>query len=260
MLMVRDNRAGRPPLAGERYACGRRKPDTNARANNIWRRVVDDGIRFGLDPRLGTVIGRLSLHGEITDRQAEAGFHIAKIYGEFERHHRRCRSTVSPSYARAFGDPDAAEERMDPDELARLERRVQLATKRYKRLQAIIDDLPVNHDKARDVIERLCVEDREIDACHLGSVRAMLDRIGVKLRKKDPNEQGQPHPIAITARQPPRPPAPIHRAARPDMSREAFLHVMRMQGHDDQEGLAAWDSYLALKERERFRRGKLVRS
>lgn len=44
------------------------------------------------------------------------------------------------------------------------------------------------------------------------------------------------------------------------MSREAFLHVMRMQGHDDQEGLAAWDSYLALKERERFRRGKLVRS
>lgn len=261
MLMVASNKRGRPPKGGEYYDCGRRKPDKHDKSNLVYRRSVDHWLRFGDNPLHSFEAGRLVMAGDLTSRQFETVGMIAKIYGEFERHKGRRRSTASPGYARAFGDPNAGEDGLNSDELEHLERRIKMATKRFLDLQTIIDGLPVNAAKARDVLERLCVEDRMIENCHLASTRSLLDIIRRKLARKGGKEPSEPNPIAITARQPPRRSVPVPSAqpiARPDMGREAFLHVMKMQGHDENEARTAWNDFLALKDRAQFRRDKLV--
>jgi hypothetical protein len=55
-----------------------------------------------LDPRLGTELGRLALHDELTSAEVSAGFRIAEIYQAFEHFHGRTRSAAGSSFLRQF--------------------------------------------------------------------------------------------------------------------------------------------------------------
>jgi hypothetical protein len=62
----------------------------------------DQRSKIGLDPRLGTELGRLALHDELTSAQVSAGFRIAEIYHAFEFFHDRTRSAAGSSFFRQF--------------------------------------------------------------------------------------------------------------------------------------------------------------
>jgi hypothetical protein len=57
---------------------------------------------MGLDPRLGTELGRLALHDELTSIEVSAGFRIAEIYQAFEHFRGRTRSAAGSSFFRQF--------------------------------------------------------------------------------------------------------------------------------------------------------------
>src|SRR5215467_12671455 len=146
-LMARK-RPGPRAQAGPRYPCGRRKSVGDVRAPTLWRRIKDNGIALGLDRRLGSEVGRLSLLGELTDTEAATAFLIAEIYGRFERYSGKRRTAHSPSYDIGRG----AEPTEDHDH----ERRARRARKQFDRLQAC---LPVYPPQARTELEQLCCED-----------------------------------------------------------------------------------------------------
>jgi len=175
---------GRPRKGGPRYACGKRKNVGDVRAPTLWRRIKDHGVRLGIDPRLGAELGRLSLHGELTDSQVSIGLKIAAIYGSYDRLVLgRRRALASPSYIMAYGRPDASERsdpldeaRMATAELKRLERRIDRAKGEFERVQSGIPSAG-----ARAVVECVCVEDRAINSSHLNDLRILLDRVGTLL-------------------------------------------------------------------------------
>ena len=174
---------GRPPKPGERFPSGDIKPKgepTGSISATAWQRIKAEGMRFGLDARLGSEIGRLSLHGELTNAQTVTAFRIGEIYGRFERYKRRRRSVASPSYESGFGDADVAEERMDPDELARHEVRIQDAERQFHLLQ---EELPAYPPAVKAAIEDLCVNDRMINPTQLAEVCYWLDRLTVAFRR-----------------------------------------------------------------------------
>ena len=45
----------------------------------LWQRIKTNGQKIGLDPRLGTELGRLALHDELTSVEVSVGFRIAGI-------------------------------------------------------------------------------------------------------------------------------------------------------------------------------------
>src|SRR5262249_40611812 len=68
----------------------------------LWQRIKTNGQKIGLDSRLGTELGRLALHDELTSAEVSAGFRIAEIYQTFERFHGRTRSAAGSSFFRQF--------------------------------------------------------------------------------------------------------------------------------------------------------------
>lgn len=204
--MVRRTRAGRPSKAGPRFACGKRKNAGDVRAPTLWRRIKDHGVRLGIDPRLGAELGRLSLHGELTDTQVAIGLRVAAVYGGYDRLVLGCkRNVASPSYVLAYRLTDAPqgrdpldEGRMTPAELKRLERRIARAKRDFERLQSAIPTAG-----ARAIIEYVCVEDRPIHTSHLDDLRILLDRLGALLGLTPPKAAaGRVPSIAITATKP----------------------------------------------------------
>jgi hypothetical protein len=200
--MVR-NQVGRPPAEGPRYDCGRRKPQADPRGPATWHFLREHGDKLGADERLRTELGRLAFAGELTERQVDAGFLVARIYGEFERYKGKRRSVGSPSYVRAFGDPHAGEDELNPDELERLEHRIHRATKRFLRLQECFEVWPPSLvARARAIIEAMCVEDRHVPDAVLEHAAPMLDYIAQVFELAD---AGPPKKsIAVTSRRPPR--------------------------------------------------------
>jgi hypothetical protein len=92
---------GRPAKSGERYKCGKLKPaDTSKQPISpaLWQRIKTNGQKIGLDPRLGTELGRLALHDELSSAEASAGFRIAEIYRAFELLHGRTRLAAGSSF------------------------------------------------------------------------------------------------------------------------------------------------------------------
>ncbi len=74
---------GRSSKSGERYKCGKLKPAETSKqpiSPTLWQRIKTNGQKIGLDPRLGTELGRLALHDELTSAEVSAGFRIAEIY------------------------------------------------------------------------------------------------------------------------------------------------------------------------------------
>lgn len=259
--MVRDGRVGRPPAAGPRYDCGRRKPQGDPRGLAIANWLKHEGARAGLDPRLRCELLLLAQQGLLTARQVAAGLLVGRIYGTFERFKRRRRSAASPSYLRAFGDPDGDDE-TDRDVLDRMK----TARRRWLELQDEIKALPVNAALAREQLEALCVEDRPIPAANLDSVAAMLDRIADKFeiaRVEPPRRSAVA--IASGRRRPPRKPQDTRSAPPRRHEEAAFLKVAKALRPDlGEEGAAKAfkvfnraKAFAAAKaDRERFRREK----
>jgi len=60
----------------------------------LWQRIKTNGQKIGLDPRLGTELGRLALHDELTSAEVSAGFRIAAEAA------RRIRNGAVPDFQR----------------------------------------------------------------------------------------------------------------------------------------------------------------
>jgi hypothetical protein len=138
----------------------------------MWRRIIDEGVRFGrVNPQLGSEVGRLAFHGQITIIEAAAASQVAEIYGRYERSQGLRRSAASPSYISRFDDRDFSEE--SPEEVLRARR----AKLHFDKLQMAIPT-----PKARAVLEQLCVDDQPIGPVNLMDVRILLRRLAVMFR------------------------------------------------------------------------------
>lgn len=274
MLMVNEGTRGRPVQPGPRYDCGRRRPADDPRGLGTWHFIKQHATQLSLDPRCKTELARLGFVGELTDRQVQAGFEVAQIYGAFERYKRRRRSTASPSYLRSFGDPTgeddpenvSAEPLLLPDETGRLtiprkltalERKVLGAVEDMDKLDECFEVLPSGAiAPTRALIERLCVEDRRVTAADLDQAGPMLDYIAQVFKVRGP--PAQPMSIAITARRPRRRAPTPTRDRRSDLDKAAWVQVTKAMRPDlDAAGIEkAWELLQALKDRDRFRREK----
>lgn len=173
-------RRGRPTKPGPRYPNGqlKHKPAIEPIAPALWQRIVTEAKKKTIDERLGSELGRLFLHGELTSPQIAAGFRLAEVYGTFERYKGKRRSTASPSYeASSRGDHLVAEELIGPDALQIMEERIQAAQTKFNALQKHFEDKKVPRG-VRNALEELCVEDRIISSLILPDLRNALDELG----------------------------------------------------------------------------------
>jgi hypothetical protein len=170
--------AGRPRMAGDRYPCGRLKP-SNEMAPALWQRIRTEAIRFGEDARLGSELSRLSMLGVLSTVEAAAGLRMGEIYGRFERLMGKRRSARSASYdVGRGGDPDIDEERLTKDELAT---RIESEKATIEAFNALRDNLPLH---TRDLLERLCVEDRRVENVNLEETKTALAGLATLFGKK----------------------------------------------------------------------------
>jgi hypothetical protein len=150
----------------DRYPCGRLRPAGIPGAPTVWRRIKDYGIRLGINPEVGSVLGRLSIFGELGERQVEAGRRFAHIVADFERE-AGCpkRSPASPQYNVRFGRTHAYTEEMDPKAVARLS----ALQRQFYRLEAVLSD-----PHTRAIVEEVCCNDREIHSLDFPTLRSGL--------------------------------------------------------------------------------------
>ena len=82
-------RAGRKPVVGERYASGRIKPshlrDLQVPSPTAIRRTMDAALRMATDPRWGTMVGRLRLCRDLTERQFNAAEAYGRLRGRYDK-------------------------------------------------------------------------------------------------------------------------------------------------------------------------------
>lgn len=160
-------------LNRERYDNGRLKAaDKHETDDNhgaaAWNRIKEAGVRKLVDARLGTTIGRASMLGNITSRQAAAANLIARAYGTHERlQGLPRRNAASPDYDRAWGDSVGWGGETVPE----VERRISKARKRFERVSDMIP-----HGQ-RSLIEALCVESRYLSEIELAQIKPVLDRV-----------------------------------------------------------------------------------
>jgi hypothetical protein len=167
---------GRPAKSGERYKCGKLKPAETSKqpiSPALWQRIKTNGQKIGLDPRLGTELGRLALHDELTSAEVSAGFRIAEIYHAFEHFHGRTRSAAGSSFFRQFvADLEkpievrrrATDDYLDLDrELAERDAREDFDVLQYY--------MPVTQ---RDLVEQVCVEGRPINPVSIPVLKMVL--------------------------------------------------------------------------------------
>jgi hypothetical protein len=167
---------GRGRKAGDRYPSGKLKPTGNKPAIEPFAPALIQRIKRGAknrweDARLGSEVGILLMSGELTAAQAAAAFRIASIYGAYEHYAGLHRSSASPSYDAARGDP-----LLGPDAQEKRDARENSATKTFLKLQS---EIPVT---LRSAVEQLIVEDRLINSLLYHSLRTFLDQLAAKWR------------------------------------------------------------------------------
>jgi len=167
---------GRPSKSGERYKCGKLKPAETSKqpiSPALWQRIKTNGQKIGLDPRLGTQLGRLALHDELTSAEVSAGFRIAEIYQVFEHFHGRTRSAAGSSFFRQFvADTEKPIEvgprRTDDYISIDQEEREREAREDFDVLQYY---MPAAQ---RDIVEQVCVASRPINPVSLPVLKIVL--------------------------------------------------------------------------------------
>jgi hypothetical protein len=167
---------GRPAKSGDRYKCGKLKPaDTSKQPISpaLWQRIKTNGQKIGLDPRLGTELGRLALHDELTSSKVSAGFRIAEIYHTFEHLHARTRSAAGSSFFRQFvADLEEPIEvrRQATDDYLDLDREL-----REREAREDFDVLQYYMPAAqRDLLEQVCVASRPINPVSIPVLKVVL--------------------------------------------------------------------------------------
>jgi hypothetical protein len=167
---------GRPSRSGERYKCGKLKPaDTSKQPISpaLWQRIKTNGQKIGLDPRLGTELGRLALHDELTSVEVSAGFRIAEIYQTFEHFHGRTRSAAGSSFFRQF-----VADLEKPIEVSRRRTDDYIDIDREDREREAREDFDVLQfympAAQRDIVEQVCVASRPINPMSLPVLKMVL--------------------------------------------------------------------------------------
>ena len=167
---------GRPSKSGERYKCGKLKPAETKKqpiSPALWQRIKTNGQKIGLDPRLGTELGRLALHDELTSGEVSAGFRIAEIYNAFYYFHGRTRSAAGSSFFRQFvadGGKLIEVGRRSSDDYIDIDREEaeREAREEFDILQFY---MPVTQ---RDLVEQVCVEGRPINPVSIPILKMVL--------------------------------------------------------------------------------------
>jgi hypothetical protein len=189
--------------------------------------------------------------GRLTELQVEAGRHVGRLYGEYERAiGSPPRHAASPQYERAYGRSDR---QSDDEWCAR-------AIKRHARLHGVLAKLipsPANAARAMEVLVTLCVDNQQIAAAHIPSTAVALEAIAREF------ELTPRRSLPPSRRAPPRENARARRAE--GLSREAWADVERQfsPGITDSELEQKWRAHQAalararaMVDREEFRRQK----
>jgi hypothetical protein len=167
---------GRPSKKGDRYNCGELKPaETSKRPISpaLWQRIKENGQKIGLDPRLGTELGRLALHDELSSAEVSAGFRIAEICQTFERFHGRTRSAAGSSFFRQF--------------VADLEKPIEVGRRRTDDYVSVDQEERERETRwdfvilqfympaaQRDLVEQVCVASRPINPVSIPVLKMIL--------------------------------------------------------------------------------------
>lgn len=245
-------KTGRPPKAGERYPGGQLKPEIAPALLVRIRTAVERGYA---DPRLGSQVGRLLFHRELSPIEATAAFRIGEIYGRFERNNGLRRTTRSPSYemGNAGGMNGQA---LDQDA-------VKADTEAWLALQDALVEPATGHEvdcKCRicrrrvSLIERLCVDDEPLLPLQLEEVRKLLRQLAHLFKAGRPKKKKKKRPALMVVAGAASPsPAPA-KTRRINQEREAWLAVQRRLSPNlnEHELSKAYDEFLARKDRGDF--------
>jgi hypothetical protein len=265
---------GRPSKTGERYKCGKLRPAETSKqpiSPALWQRIKTHGQKIGLDPRLGTELGRLALHDELTSAEVSAGFRIAEIYQAFEHFHGRTRSAAGSSFFRQF-----VADTEKPIEVNRRRTDDYISIDQEEREREAREDFDVLQyympAAQRDIVEQVCVASQPINPVSIPVLKVALQyffeifrddksyrskrskrfdantpKIKFHRPKKDKAKKGQ---AAVEDEQ--QKPKPI------DKRKLSYMQTLRVLRPDLTEPQLeqAWGVYLALIARADFRREK----
>ena len=266
-----NHKRGRPRSEGDRYPSGKLKPasssDTSKSpiAPTLWQRIRTAGVKMGMDPRLGTELGRLALHDELTSAEVSAGFRIAEIYYRFEHVHGRSRSAGGSSFFKQFvADLEKPVDVKHRDILHEINREEAEREARddFDLLQHYMPPT------ARSMVEQLCVDNRAISINAVPSVKITLRYFFdlFKDEKKYRQKRGkkiEPNAYKLKFTKPrPRPadskpPQPAKRSTASG-EKTAWMQMQRIMRPDFDEAKLekAWAIYMALRDRGTFREEK----
>lgn len=146
-------RAGRKRKPGPREPSGRpdRKEQERAYSPAAIKRLTDAAVLSAHDARLGTVLGRLLLSGEITARQAGAGWQWAAIASDYYSAIGATPLHIRPVVYERGARGEAPD--VDTDAGAVLCERDQRAVKRFERAFLVLQS---QGQDAATVCRRLC--------------------------------------------------------------------------------------------------------
>src|SRR6202035_4086664 len=148
----------------------------------IWRRLRgrndnwQEMVKAGMTPDSGSQTGKLFLFGVITGTQASALRLAAEVTGEYDRFHNSPglkRTVASPSYTRGSrGEDDELNRRIAAGTIDQYTRMANRAKKSWLKLQGCFPT-----EEARIMVERIAVDEVEIDSCHHRDLVVVLNRI-----------------------------------------------------------------------------------
>jgi hypothetical protein len=264
---------GRPAKTGDRYKCGKLRPAETSKqpiSPALWQRIKTNGQKIGLDPRLGTELGRLALHDELTSAEVSAGFRIAEIYQAFERFHGRARSAVGSSFFRQF-----VADLEKPIEIGRRKTDDHLDIDREAREREACEDFDVLQfympAAQRDLVEQVCVASRPINPVSIPVLKIVLqyffeifrddknyrskrskkfDATAPKIKFYKPKkDKAKKVDKTVENTEPPK---------RVDVRKVSYMHTLRIlrPDLDDDQLEQAWSIYHALIARADFRKEK----
>ncbi len=254
-------KSGRPRKAGERYPSGDIKPKAEPIAPAQWARIKNDAVKLTGDQRLGSELGRLSFHGELTNAQAAAGFRVAEIYHRYHRYKRLRETPKSPNYEQGFGgSADLAEERMSSEQLEAYEASILAAEADFLRLQ---EEMPLYVRELPQALVDLCVFNVPLNPAFLPDLRIHLDRLAVQFGEQWRRQGRRPTGVRPLTRRPTalREAKPELRPERNDAALKAVESVVRKLRADLDESAIATvkDTFIALVARERFNRRQVTK-
>jgi hypothetical protein len=234
---------GRPKKPGKRHPGGQLVQAPEGPSVAAWQRIAADAVKLGLNPLIGTQLGRLGFIGTLTPVEVATGFRIAEIYGRYERAIGRRRSAASPSYEMGRGRDTQAPESEEARE------RAQDAARAFGALQAEIALAPRG---VRGPLEELCVEDRPCPPGWLPAVKIALgmlaEALGVKRRRTSTERKSGPPDKGC-------PVASQSIGINPE--RAAFIETVTRLGLVDPEDAAGvYGHFRAVLERDKFRKTK----